>query len=159
MKTISTLNWAFAAVFSALALTACNDDYLEVPGAANNDPKGFQWINCDDADRSIFSFMRKSKDGKNNLLFVCNFTPMARPDYAVGAPCAGTYTLVLDNVRGHVGYKEPNNKYVAVEGECDRQPYRINYPLPAYGVAVFKFNIKETATKETDTNTEVDAED
>lgn len=125
----------------------------------DNDPKGFQWINCDDADRSIFSFMRKSKDGKNNLLFVCNFTPMARPDYAVGAPCAGTYTLVLDNVRGHVGYKEPNNKYVAVEGECDRQPYRINYPLPAYGVAVFKFNIKETATKETDTNTEVDAED
>ena len=44
MKTISTLNWAFAAVFSALALTACNDDYLEVPGAANNDPKGFHTV-------------------------------------------------------------------------------------------------------------------
>ncbi|MDY2622993.1 MAG: hypothetical protein SOV62_00650 [Alloprevotella sp.] len=44
MKTISTLNWAFAAVFSALALTACNDDYLEVPGAANNDSKGFHTV-------------------------------------------------------------------------------------------------------------------
>ena len=44
MKTISTLNWAFAAVFSALALTACNDDYLEVPGAANNVSKGFHTV-------------------------------------------------------------------------------------------------------------------
>ena len=44
MKTISTLNWAFAAAFSALALTACIDDYLEVPGAANNDPKGFHTV-------------------------------------------------------------------------------------------------------------------
>ena len=33
---------------------------------------GFEWINADDADRSIYSFVRKSKDGKNNMLFVCN---------------------------------------------------------------------------------------
>lgn len=106
----------------------------------DNQPAGFRWINCDDADRSIFSFMRLSKTGTNNLLFVCNFTPMERGDYAVGAPCAGTYTLVLDNARGLVSGKEPGVKYKAVKSECDHQPYRINYPLPAYGVAVFKFN-------------------
>lgn len=39
-----------------------------------------------DADRSIFSFVRHSKDGKSNLLFVINFTPVARPDYRVGVP-------------------------------------------------------------------------
>ena len=117
----------------------------------DGNPDSFKWINCDDADRSIFSWMRKSADGKNNLLFVCNFTPVARPDYAVGAPCEGTYTLVLDNTRGHVGYKEPNNKYIAVEGECDRLPYRINYSLPAYGVAVFKFNEKKPSTPKADT--------
>ena len=117
----------------------------------DGNPDSFKWINCDDADRSIFSWMRKSADGKNNLLFVCNFTPVARPDYAVGAPCAGTYTLVLDNTRGHVGYKESNNKYIAVEGECDRLPYRINYSLPAYGVAVFKFNEKTPSTPKADT--------
>ena len=47
-------------------------------------PEGFEWINADDADRSIYSFLRHSADGKSNLLFVINFTPMARPDYRVG---------------------------------------------------------------------------
>ena len=45
---------------------------------------GFEWINADDNTRSIFSFVRHSQDGKNNLLFVINFTPVARPDYRVG---------------------------------------------------------------------------
>ena len=49
--------------------------------------EGFEWINANDADRSIFSFIRKSKDGKNNMLFVINFTPVERPDYRVGVPC------------------------------------------------------------------------
>ena len=54
--------------------------------AMDYDWTGFEWINCDDADRSIFSFVRKSPNGRNNLLFVCNFTPVARPDYRVGVP-------------------------------------------------------------------------
>ena len=48
--------------------------------------EGFEWINANDNTRSIFSFVRHSQDGKNNLLFVINFTPMARPDYRVGVP-------------------------------------------------------------------------
>ena len=52
----------------------------------DSDWSGFEWINADDADRSIFSFIRKSKDGKNNMLFVINFTPVAREDYRVGVP-------------------------------------------------------------------------
>ena len=43
--------------------------------------EGFEWVNADDAYRSIFSFIRHSKDNKKNLLFVCNFTPVARDDY------------------------------------------------------------------------------
>ena len=63
---------------------------------ADQDPCGFEWINADDADRSIFSFVRHSKDGKSNLLFVINFTPVARPDYRVGVPKRKQYRLVLD---------------------------------------------------------------
>ena len=44
----------------------------------DSDPAGFEWINADDCFRSIYSFVRHSKDGKKNLLFVCNFTPMER---------------------------------------------------------------------------------
>ena len=42
---------------------------------------GFEWINPNDADRSIYSFVRKSADGKNRLLFILNMTPMERKDF------------------------------------------------------------------------------
>ncbi|WP_321016889.1 1,4-alpha-glucan branching protein GlgB, partial [Hungatella effluvii] len=61
---------------------------------------GFQWINANDGDRSIFSFVRYSRDHKRSLLFVINFTPVERSDYRVGVPKRGTYTLVLDNSHG-----------------------------------------------------------
>ena len=70
---------------------------------ADQDPCGFEWINADDADRSIFSFVRHSKDGKSNLLFVINFTPVARPDYRVGVPKRKQYRLVLDGDAAEFG--------------------------------------------------------
>ena len=63
----------------------------------DSDWNGFEWINADDADRSIYSFVRKSKNGKNSLLFVCNMTPVARDDYRVGVPKKGTYHLLLNS--------------------------------------------------------------
>lgn len=103
--------------------------------------KGFEWINANDAERSIFSFVRKSKDGKNNLLFVCNFTPVERPDYRVGVPLRRTYKLILDSERaefGGSGKARPEN-YKARKAECDGRRYSISYPLAPYGVAVFRF--------------------
>lgn len=103
--------------------------------------EGFDWINKDDVFRSIFSFMRHSKDNKKNLLFVCNFTPVARPDYRVGVPRGKTYKLVLnsDDPRyGGTGQERPLT-YKGVRQECDGQKYSFAYPLPAYGVAVFEF--------------------
>ena len=63
----------------------------------DTDPAGFDWINKDDTFRSIFSFVRHSKDNKKNLLFVCNFTPMERSDYRVGVPRRKQLKLVLDS--------------------------------------------------------------
>ena len=100
---------------------------------------GFQWINANDGDRSIFSFVRYSRDHKRSLLFVINFTPVERPDYRVGVPKRGTYTLVLDNSHGLYkrGTKAP--AFRSVKKECDGQDYSIAYSLPAYGTAVFRF--------------------
>lgn len=102
---------------------------------------GFEWINADDADRSIFSFIRKSKDGKNNMLFVINFTPVERPDYKVGVPKKKTYKLVLDSEDPEFGGADVEKpvSYKAQKEECDGRPYCIEYPLAGYGVAVFKF--------------------
>lgn len=104
-------------------------------------PEGFQWINANDGYRSIFSFMRFDRERKKNLLFVCNFTPVERPDYRVGVPKKKQYKLVLDSDAAEFGGSgmEKPTVYKAEEGECDGQPYSIAYPLPGYGVAVFEF--------------------
>ena len=107
----------------------------------DSDWSGFEWINADDADRSIFSFIRKSKDGKNNMLFVINFTPVAREDYRVGVPKKKPYKLVLNSEDPKFGGDDTDRQvtYKAVESECDGRPYSFAYPLPAYGVAIFKY--------------------
>lgn len=103
--------------------------------------KGFEWINANDAERSIFSFIRKSKDGKNNLLFVCSFTPVERPDYCVGVPEKKTYRLILNSDAAEFGGSgaERPLSYKAKEKECDGRKYSFAYPLPAYGVAIFRY--------------------
>ena len=104
-------------------------------------PEGFEWINADDGDRSIFSFVRHSASGKNNMLFVINFTPVERPDYRVGTTCRRKHTLVLnsdDKKFGGAGKRRPK-EYKPVKKECDGRKYSIQYKLPAYGVALFKF--------------------
>jgi 1,4-alpha-glucan branching enzyme len=104
--------------------------------------EGFEWINANDAERSIFSFIRKSKDGKNCLLFVCNFTPVAREDYRVGVPQRKVYRLIFnsdDKRFGGTGQERPVS-YRPKKQECDGKPYSFAYPLPGYGVAVFKFS-------------------
>ena len=103
--------------------------------AGDCNPEGFEWINADDCDRSIFSFVRKSPTTRNNVLVVMNFTPIERPDYRVGVPKKKAYHLLMTEK----GLAETKETYKAVEGECDGKPYSISYPLPAYGIALFLY--------------------
>ena len=108
---------------------------------ADTDWSNFEWINADDNTRSVFSFMRKSANGKKNLLFICNFTPVAWEDYRVGVPMKKQYKLILnsdDKKYGGDGAERPLT-YKAEKKECDNQPYSFAYSLPPYGVAVFQF--------------------
>ncbi len=107
----------------------------------DTEEEGFAWINKDDIFRSIFSFVRYSRDKKKNLLFVCNFTPMEREDYRVGVPRGKQYKLILNSDDERYGGKGEARPliYKAVKKECDGQKYSFAYPLPPYGVAVFEF--------------------
>ena len=107
----------------------------------DNTWEGFEWINADDRDRSIYSFVRHAKGGKQNLLFVISFTPVVREDYRVGVPKRKQYRLILNSDEekyGGTGKKRPA-VYKAEKSECDGRPYSFAYPLPAYGVAIFEF--------------------
>jgi len=106
---------------------------------SDDDWDGFQWINANDGDRSIFSFVRYAKNKRKSLLFVCNFTPMERPEYRVGVPKRGNYTLLLDN--GHGAYAPSECPvFRAVKKECDGQPFSISLPLSSYGTAILRFS-------------------
>lgn len=99
---------------------------------------GFEWINANDGDRSIFSFCRFARGRKHPLVFVINFTPIDRPDYRVGLPAPGSYELLLDEVHGY--YRTPAHRpvFLSEDSECDGRPYNLAYPLKGYGVAVLR---------------------
>ena len=109
--------------------------------ATDHTEGAFEWINADDASRSIYSFIRKSPTGRNNLLFVINCTPVAREDYRVGVPKKKQYRLVLNSKDPKFGGNVPVEKtvYMAQKKECDGREFSFAYPLPAYGVAVFTY--------------------
>ena len=99
---------------------------------------GFEWINADDADRSIFSFSRFTPDKKHPLVFVINFTPVDRPDYRVGLPWNGHYELLLDETHGYRKGAKGRRQFTAEASSCDGKPYSLAYPLRGYGIAVFR---------------------
>lgn len=61
------------------------------------DPAGFEWIDCNDAESSVISLLRKGKSADEIMLAACNFTPVPRPNYRIGAPCGGFWKEVLNS--------------------------------------------------------------
>ncbi len=58
---------------------------------------GFDWINADDSDRSVFSFIRRGKKKNDEIVVVCNFTPVKYEKYIIGVPRSGTYSVVFSS--------------------------------------------------------------
>ena len=107
----------------------------------DNDWSGFEWLNADDADRSVYSFFRKDETGKNNIMFVINMTPMMWENYMIGVPKKKKYKLLLnsdDKRFGGNGHEIPA-EINAVKGDCNFKKYNISFDLPPYTAAVFVF--------------------
>lgn len=107
----------------------------------DNSWNGFEWLNCDDKDRSTYSFFRKTSDGKNNLMFIINMTPMKWENYKVGVPRKKKYKLLLnsDDVRfGGQGMEVPA-EITSVKESCDYRNYSLTLDLPPYSALIFVF--------------------
>lgn len=117
--------------------------YRKYPCLYENDNSwaGFEWINCDDKDRSTYSFFRKAVNGKNNLLFVINMTPIKWENYKLGVPSRKKYKLVLSSTEERFGGtgEEIPKEISAKKGKCDYRDYSITLDLPPYAAAVFVF--------------------
>ena len=87
------------------------------------DAFGFEWINADDKERSIYSFVRRREKKEDTLLVICNFTPVVYEDFRVGVPFAGEWEEVFNSDSSTFGGSGVVNTKpcVAEEGECDHR--------------------------------------
>ncbi len=117
--------------------------YKQYPSMYEQDVSwaGFEWINANDNYRSIFSFIRKSKNNKNNMLFVINMTPMRYDDYRVGVQEKRKHKLLLDTEDKKYGGEGGviAETYMPEKSECDGRDYSIAFPLAPYQVAIFVY--------------------
>ena len=107
----------------------------------DNGWEGFEWMEADDADRSVYAYVRKSSKGTNNILTVLNFTPMERKDYRIGVPKKKKYKLLLNSDAKEFG---GNGAEIPAEISAEKilsngKEYSIGFDLPAYGAVHFLF--------------------
>lgn len=114
------------------------------------DQDGFQWIDADNNEQSIYIFIRKSKNIEKYKIFVCNFTPMVYYDFNIGVPERGVYREIFNTdkeVYGGSGQVIKENLF-SKEGLCHNQPYTLTIKVPPMAVAVFERIVEENETEE-----------
>ena len=102
---------------------------------------GFEWIDFKDTEQSVISFMRKSKESDDFLVFVFNMTPVPRHNYRIGVPQCGFYKEVLNSDAVEYGGSGVGN-YGGVntdEVQWHQRSYSINLTLPPLAVVVFEY--------------------
>ena len=111
----------------------------------DHEPEGFEWIEGDDRERSVVAFLRHARDPEDSVVVVCNFTPVVREDYRIGAPSGGSYREILNtDARLYGGSDVGNGGSLEAESEpAHGRPYSLSLTLPPLG-AVF---LKPSATR------------
>lgn len=104
------------------------------------DPSGFRWIEANDAEQSVFTYLRFADDPTDFLVIACNFTPVPRHDYRIGVPEAGEYAECLNSDSGHYGGSNVgNNGSVKTDAiSWHAWPQSINLTIPPLGIVVLK---------------------
>jgi len=119
-----------------------NSFYRNQPALYETDffPDGWRWIDADDSDNSVLTFMRFRKDGTAPLVMACNFTPVPRPGYRVGVPHEGHWNEVLNSNAAIYGGTDQGN-FGGRETEpipCHGHEQSLLLDLPPLAMVVFK---------------------
>ena len=119
-----------------------NHFYAGQPALYQQDftPAGFEWIEPNDAEQSVYSYIRYAEDRGDFVVVVCNFTPVPRPDYRIGVPQPGFYKEVLNSDAACYGGTNTGNLggRHADPLPWHRFGYSLNLTLPPLGMVVFK---------------------
>lgn len=128
--------------------------YKERPVLHNDSgSNSFEWIESGDVDRSVFSFIRRNPWNYNNaLIFVCNFTPVYRENFAVGVPVLGTYNRIFSTYPDDSEYKIEAEKRL-----CNGRPYCVPFNLRPFESMIFEVPYVESTEEEKKTEAAVRA--
>ncbi len=109
----------------------------------DGNPEGFEWINCNSANTSLLSYIRRGKKEADNLVVICNFTPIEHKSYKLGVPAGGKWQEIFSSDSSKYGGEGRNNKVAkqAKKEECDGQEHYISVNVPPLSIAVFKKKI------------------
>jgi 1,4-alpha-glucan branching enzyme len=119
-----------------------NRVYRQEPALHERDavPTGFEWVDCRDSEQSTLSWLRRGSSTDDALLVVCNFTPVVRHNYRVGAPSAGYWREILNSDAKHYDGSGQGNfgGLEAVPFSSHGRPQTLVVTLPPLGVVCFK---------------------
>ena len=134
-----------AHVFMQGYVKELNELYKTEPALYELDssPEGFTWINCNSANTSLLSYVRKGKKESDTLLIICNFTPMEHKAYKLATQSGGRWQEIFSSDNSRYGGEGRNNKTVkqAKKAECDGQEHYISVTVPPLSISVFKKKI------------------
>ena len=104
------------------------------------DPAGFMWIDCNDSDASVLTYVRRGKSTRDILLVACNFTPVPRQPYRIGVPVGGYWREVLNSDAALYGGSDLGNAggLQAEAVPCHGHPCSVVVTLPPLAVVMFK---------------------
>ncbi len=113
--------------------------------------EGFEWINADDMDQSVFTYCRKGAKPKDTLLVVLNLTPVYRENFRLGVPAKGKWKEIFNtDASEFYGSGQLNPVAVASENiDCNHRKQSIAINLPPLGVAIFKKEAGANGKKKT----------
>lgn len=106
----------------------------------DDEPGGFQWIDCHDADQSVVSFERRAKNEDDRIVMVCNFTAVPRHAYRVGVPTDGYWAELLNTDAAlYGGSNRGSDGGVWAQAEPTQgQPYSLVLTLPPLAALLFR---------------------
>jgi 1,4-alpha-glucan branching enzyme len=105
-------------------------------------PEGFEWINYSDHQNAVMSFIRKGNNQKDDVIVVCNFTQVVRPNYRIGLPRKGKLAEIFNSDAANYGGSGVSNpKKIAIEAlPYDGRDYSAELLLPPLSVTVLKIS-------------------
>jgi 1,4-alpha-glucan branching enzyme len=123
-------------------VTDLNRLYCSEPALFEPDchERGFEWIDCNDSENSVVSFLRQGRSSLETLLVVCNFTPVTRQEYRIGAPSEGFWREVLNSDADAYGGSQQGN-WGGVEARPEAhhgRSYSLSLTLPPLAILFFK---------------------